>query len=93
MDPGPADAWSQGAYAVRLEWGPTGGAVVATGADTVVVVDVLSFTTTVSVAVGLGVEVLPSRWGDDQAARFAAAHAAAFGAGRSRACAGAGARA
>ena len=33
---------------VRFDWGPTGAAAIAAGADVAVVVDVLSFTTTLS---------------------------------------------
>ncbi|GGG06863.1 putative 2-phosphosulfolactate phosphatase [Rhodococcoides trifolii] len=47
-------------YAVRFDWGGTGAEAIA--ADTAVVVDVLSFTTTLSVAVDAGIEVLPYRW-------------------------------
>ena len=51
-----------------------------------VVVDVLSFTTTVTVAADRGVCVLPYRWGDDDRARAVAeAHDATLAVGRSRA--------
>ena len=43
---------------VHLEWGPVGASLVRNG-TVAVVVDVLSFTTTVSVATDPGVEVLP----------------------------------
>ena len=39
------------------------------GCGVAVVVDVLSFTTTVSVALDRGVEVVPHRWADDTAAQ------------------------
>ena len=46
---------------LRLAWGLTGAReAVAAGARTVVVVDVLSFSTTLSVAVDLGTTVLPA---------------------------------
>ena len=79
------DAWGQQAYRVRCEWGPGGGAAIARGADVAVVVDVLSFTTTVSVALDLGVAVLPYRWRDATAAAFAADHDATLAVGRSEA--------
>lgn len=58
-------------HRVRLEWGPTGAVAIARSADVAVVVDVLSFTTTVSVAVDRGITVLPYRWGDGRAAEYA----------------------
>jgi 2-phosphosulfolactate phosphatase len=60
-------AWSQASYDVRFDWGPTGAAAMA--ADVTVVVDVLSFTTTLSVAVERGIEVFPFRWKDVRASR------------------------
>ena len=56
------DPHGQAAYAVRFDWGPTGAAAVAEGADLAVVVDVLSFTTTLTVAVERGMKVFPYRW-------------------------------
>lgn len=50
-----------------LEWGPTGAAALAPGCDVAVVVDVLTFSTTVSVAADRGVTVLPYRWADASA--------------------------
>ena len=51
---------------VHLEWGPQGARVAA--GTVAVVVDVLSFTTAVSVAVDRGTEVLPHPWDGDAAA-------------------------
>lgn len=59
-------------FTVRFEWGHDGAAAVAPGAEIAVVVDVLCFTTCVSVAVDRGAEVLPYRWNDNGAADFAA---------------------
>jgi 2-phosphosulfolactate phosphatase len=63
-------------YTVRFEWGIDGARVVAPGADLAVVVDVLSFTTCVSVALELGAEVFPYPWKDPGAEDFAARHGA-----------------
>lgn len=59
-------------FTVRFEWGLDGAMAVAPGAELAVVVDVLCFTTCVSVAVERGAEVFPYRWKDGTAADFAA---------------------
>jgi 2-phosphosulfolactate phosphatase len=64
-------AHRQGDYRVRFDWGESGAAAVAGDADVVVVVDVLSFTTTLSVAVDAGIAVYPYPCNDDSAERFA----------------------
>ncbi|GAA0575089.1 hypothetical protein GCM10010172_69670 [Paractinoplanes ferrugineus] len=66
----------QGGYRVRFDWGPVGADVVAPGAAFVAVVDVLSFTTTLTVAVEQGLSVLPYRWRDDSAVDVARRHGA-----------------
>ncbi|GAA4024841.1 hypothetical protein GCM10023063_01340 [Arthrobacter methylotrophus] len=63
-------------FAVRFEWGLDGGRAVASGAQLAVVVDVLSFTTCVSVAVDRGAMVYPYLWKDAGAEDFAAHHGA-----------------
>jgi 2-phosphosulfolactate phosphatase len=57
-------AWRQAGYDLRFEWGPAGAAAVAPGAAVVVVVDVLSFTTTLALAVERGIAVMPYPWRD-----------------------------
>ena len=69
-------------HRVRFDWGPTGAAAIAEGADVAVVVDVLSFTTTLCVAVERGMTVLPYRWKDERAAAYAEQHAATLAVGR-----------
>jgi 2-phosphosulfolactate phosphatase len=65
----------QAGWAVRFEWGVDGLAHVAQGAGAVVVVDVLRFTSAVSVAIGRGAIVLPYVWAAGDAARaYAARH-------------------
>jgi 2-phosphosulfolactate phosphatase len=59
---------------VRFEWGPTGVARLAPDAACLVVVDVLSFTTSVSICVGRGMTVIPHRWDDAGAAAYASHH-------------------
>lgn len=65
----------QHAYRERLGWGLRGADAIAADADIAVVVDVLSFTTTVSVALDRGIQVVPHRWSDAEAVarRFDAA--------------------
>ncbi|MGO8958393.1 MAG: 2-phosphosulfolactate phosphatase [Streptosporangiaceae bacterium] len=78
--------WQPG-YDVRLEWGLQGGLAISQGADIAVIVDVLSFTTAVSVAVDRGAEVFPYRWQDPSAREFARRHDAVLAVGRSAAAA------
>ncbi|GAB3569725.1 hypothetical protein GCM10027405_33380 [Arthrobacter alkaliphilus] len=61
-------------FTVRFEWGLDGARAVTSGADLAVVVDVLSFTTCVSIAVDRGATVFPYPWNDAGAEDFAARH-------------------
>lgn len=75
--------WStQAGHGVRFEWGPVGAAVLAKDVACLVVVDVLSFTTSVTVAVESGARVYPFRWRDETAAVFAERMDAALAVGR-----------
>ncbi|WP_246256861.1 2-phosphosulfolactate phosphatase [Amycolatopsis anabasis] len=56
---------------VRLEWCPEGGAALGAECGVLVVVDVLSFGTTVDVVLGRGGRVLPLRWRDSRAVEAA----------------------
>jgi 2-phosphosulfolactate phosphatase len=75
-------AHGQAGYAVRFEWGPTGADAVADGAAYAAVVDVLSFTTTVTVAVERGIAVHPFAWKDERAGEHAASLGATLAVGR-----------
>lgn len=69
------DPWfAQDSYGVRFEWGPSGARALAARSVCLVVVDVLSFTTAVSVAVAKGTRVHPFPVRDDRASGFAADH-------------------
>ncbi len=57
----------------RCDWGIVGQNALAP-ADVVIVVDVLSFSTCVDIAVGRGGAILPYPWKDDSAREFATAH-------------------
>ncbi len=52
-------AHRQGAYRVRFDWGLQRAVAVTENAEVTVVVNVLSFATTLSVALGAGVVILP----------------------------------
>jgi 2-phosphosulfolactate phosphatase len=81
---------SQDRHVVRLDWGPTAAealttyAVAAGSPVCAVVVDVLSFTTCVSVAADAGTTVHPYPWRDDSARAFADARGATLAMPRSR---------
>ncbi|MFI7059502.1 2-phosphosulfolactate phosphatase [Kribbella sp. NPDC050124] len=75
--------YAQDGFRVGFDWGPVGADVVA-GAI-VAVVDVLSFTTTVTVATDLGIDVYPYRWRDESAVAYAKQYDAVLAVGRSAA--------
>lgn len=81
-------ALGQSAHGVRFDWGPVGALAVADRVDVAVVVDVLSFTTTLSVAADLGTVVLPYPSTADDAAAYASQHRATLAVPRSQAGAG-----
>ncbi len=65
-----------------MDWGLQGAVAVSHGADVAVIVDVLSFSTAVSVAVDRGAQVFPYRWSDPSAQDFARRHDAVLAASR-----------
>src|SRR4029077_19695729 len=67
---------------IRMEWGLRGAQAVTQGAAVAVVIDVLSFTTTLTVAVDAGAEVYPFPSNDASAREFARRHDAALAIGR-----------
>lgn len=77
LDPSPPlDPFTQDGFAVRFDWGPNGLRRLAPVSAAVVIVDVLSFSTSVDVAVGQGARVLPYRWDNGDEAGYAADHGA-----------------
>lgn len=75
--------FDQEQFDVRCEWGVAGARHVAPS-DVIVVVDVLSFTTSVDVAVGRGAAILPYRWKDDSAIAYARERSAELASPRNR---------
>lgn len=67
---------------MRCEWGLQGLLELCPISDAVVVVDILSFSTAVDVAIGNGATILPFRWKDDSAAQYAAQKDALVASGR-----------
>jgi 2-phosphosulfolactate phosphatase len=76
--------YTQDGFDIRLDWGAEGlAALVDGGCATVVIVDVLSFSTAVDVAVGRGARILPLPWRDERAAAAASAAGAVLAGERS----------
>lgn len=75
----------QAGFRARFDWGLTGATNLASDVAIVAVIDVLSFTTTLTVAVDNGIEVFPFRWRDERAHAFATEHDAVLAVGRSQA--------
>ena len=92
MPPGPApQPWSswwthmtadQSEFDLRFEWGPRGLETLAPVSDAVVIVDVLTFSTAVTVAAARGGAVFPYRWNDETAAEYAGSRDAVLAAPR-----------
>lgn len=68
---------------IQLEWGEH--AITQTWAEVYVLVDVLSFSTCVDIALGCGAAILPFRFKDQRAAAYAREHQALLAAGRGEA--------
>jgi 2-phosphosulfolactate phosphatase len=75
--------FNQAEYELRCEWGAAGVKALAPVSDVVIVVDVLSFSTAVDIAVARGAQVLPYRWRDESAAAFAQSKGALLASHRS----------
>ena len=63
--------FDQTSYDLRCDWGESGVAALAPSVDAIVIVDVLSFSTCVDVAVTGGATVYPHRWKDESATELA----------------------
>jgi len=74
--------FDQAEYDLRCEWGLEGLLALQPTSDVVVIVDVLSFSTAVDIALSNGASVLPYRWKDDSAKQLAAEKGAVLASGR-----------
>lgn len=66
-----AQTFTQAEFDIRCEWGEQGVAELAPGSDAVIVVDVLSFSTSVEIAVSRGATIFPYRGPADGVAGYA----------------------
>jgi len=64
--------FDQAEFDIRCEWGEQGVARLAPISDVVIIVDVMSFSTCVEIAVSQGATVYPCRWKDGTAGELAA---------------------
>ena len=72
----------QRSASVRFEWGPAGASALSEEDGCLIIVDVLSFTTAVSVVTGRGTAVIPYPMGQPGVEAFAAQHDADIAVGR-----------
>jgi 2-phosphosulfolactate phosphatase len=77
-----SDWFAQAPHGVRFDWGPAGAERLAPASACLVIVDVLSFSTAVTVAVQAGIRVLPYPRHDSAAAAFARRQHAVLAANR-----------
>jgi 2-phosphosulfolactate phosphatase len=63
--------YDQSKFDIRCEWGLPGIRLVGGSADVLIIVDALSFSTCVDVAVSRGARVFPFRWKDESARDYA----------------------
>jgi 2-phosphosulfolactate phosphatase len=70
--------WDQHGFKTRFEWGPEGARQLAATSDVIVVVDVISSTTCITIGCEQGARIYPYRFKDAQAAAFAEARNASL---------------
>jgi 2-phosphosulfolactate phosphatase len=75
--------FDQAQFDIRCEWGLPGIVQIAQS-DVIIVVDVLSFSTSVDIAVSRGATIFPYRWKDETAATYAKERGAEVASSRSR---------
>jgi 2-phosphosulfolactate phosphatase len=63
--------WEQHGFKTRFEWGPEGARRLAAVSDVIIVVDVISSTTCITIGCEHGARIYPYRFKDDSAAAYA----------------------
>ena len=63
--------FDQSKYSIKFEWGLEGAKILAPVSDVCIVVDILSFSTCVDIAISNGAKVLPYAYKDDSAVQYA----------------------
>jgi 2-phosphosulfolactate phosphatase len=71
--------FTQAEFDIRLEWGMRGVDFLAPGSDVVIIVDVLSFSTSVEIATSRKAVIYPYRWKNESAQEFARSIGAELG--------------
>ncbi len=63
--------YEQSEFDVRCEWGMQGVEKLSLISDVVIIIDMMSFSTCVDIAVHNGAIIFPDRWKDDTAVEYA----------------------
>jgi len=78
------NSFQQLPYSVRLEWGPAAVRCLGPEADCIIIIDIMSFSTCVSIAVERGGIIYPYPWRDETAKRYGEERGAAVASGKRR---------
>lgn len=62
--------FTQSEFDIRCEWGQNGVKQLAPISDVIIIVDILSFSTCIDIAVSRGATVFPYQWKDESAAKY-----------------------
>ena len=76
--------FDQSEYDIRCEWGEHGVSLLAPTSDAIIIVDILSFSTCVTIVCARGAAVIPYGWRDESAVEFARSKNAVLAGSRGR---------